>query len=121
MQTQNTKRIQHIVMTHTLTSNIIMLLLRGSNFDKVMEVLSLLINSPHLVSGTITADCINEIFEICLAQAHVPIIFVSIIYIIYILILIQSVFFLISMSLYLLSDSSGIRHFLQYERSWRNG
>ncbi|XP_012223048.1 small ribosomal subunit protein mS39 [Linepithema humile] len=75
VQTQNTKRVQHIIMTHTSTGNMIVLLLRGNNFDKAMEVLSLLINSPHLITGTITTDCIDEIFEICLAQAHVPMIF----------------------------------------------
>ncbi|XP_050449484.1 protein PTCD3 homolog, mitochondrial [Cataglyphis hispanica] len=75
IQTQNTKRIQHIMMSNTIVGNIIVLLVRGDNFDKAMEVLSLLIESPHLVIGTIMVDHVREIFELCLAQAHVPAIF----------------------------------------------
>ncbi|KAM0730873.1 Small ribosomal subunit protein mS39 [Formica fusca] len=75
IQVQNTKRIQHITMSNTIVGNIIILLLRGDNFDKAMEVLSLLIESPHLIIGTIMADYVREIFELCLAQAHVPAIF----------------------------------------------
>lgn len=58
--------------------NIIVLLLRGDNFDKAIEVMSSLIESPHLIIGTITTDHVREIFELCLAQAHVPAIFVSV-------------------------------------------
>lgn len=58
--------------------NIIVLLLRGGNFDKVKEILSLLIESPHLIVGILMEDHVHEIFELCLAQAHIPIIFVSI-------------------------------------------
>jgi len=67
-------------MSNTVVGNIIMLLLRGNNFDKTIEIISLLVRSPHLIknSHTITAEHINEIFELCLAQAHVPAIFVSI-------------------------------------------
>lgn len=65
-------------MSNTIVGNIIILLLRGDNFDKAMEVLSLLIESPHLIIGTIMADYVREIFELCLAQAHVPAIFVSV-------------------------------------------
>lgn len=65
-------------MSNTIVGNIIVLLLRGDNFDKAMEVLSLLIKSPHLVIDTIMVDHVREIFELCLAQAHVPAIIVSI-------------------------------------------
>lgn len=78
IQTQNTRRIQHITVSNTIMGNIIVLLLRGDNFDKAMEILMSLIEAPNLIVGTITADHVREIFELCLAQAHVPAIFVSI-------------------------------------------
>lgn len=63
-----------------MAGNIIILLLRENNFDKIVEIISLLIRSPHLIKNghTITTEHINEIFELCLAQAHVPAIFVSV-------------------------------------------
>ncbi|KMQ94849.1 protein ptcd3-like mitochondrial protein [Lasius niger] len=75
IQVQNTKRIQHVTVSNTIMGNIIVLLLRGDNFDKAIEVMSSLIESPHLIIGTITTDHVREIFELCLAQAHVPAIF----------------------------------------------
>ncbi|XP_072760138.1 small ribosomal subunit protein mS39 [Anoplolepis gracilipes] len=75
IQAQNTKRIQHITVSNAIVGNIIMLLLRGNNFDKTMEVFSTLIESQNLIIGTLTADHVHEIFELCLAQAHVPAIF----------------------------------------------
>lgn len=75
IQTQNAKRIQHIIMSDTIVGNIIVLLLRGGNFGKVKEILSLLIESPHLIVGILMENHIHEIFELCLAQADIPIIF----------------------------------------------
>lgn len=65
-------------MSDTIVGNIIVLLLRGGNFGKVKEILSLLIESPHLIVGILMENHIHEIFELCLAQADIPIIFVSI-------------------------------------------
>ncbi|XP_018316466.1 protein PTCD3 homolog, mitochondrial [Mycetomoellerius zeteki] len=77
IQTQNSKRLQHVLVSNIIMGNIILLLLRGNNFTKTIEIISLLIRSPHLIENgqTITAEHINEIFELCLAQAHVPAIF----------------------------------------------
>lgn len=63
-----------------MAGNIIILLLRDNHFDKTVEIIMSLIRSPHLIknSHTITMEHINEIFELCLAQAYVPAIFVSI-------------------------------------------
>lgn len=61
-----------------MAGNIIILLLRGDNFDKAVEVISTLNSLPHLIVGVITKEHINEIFELCLAQAHVLAIFVSV-------------------------------------------
>lgn len=66
------------MMSNTIMGNIIILLLRGDNFDKVIEILSSLIESPHLMVGILMEDHVSEIFKLCLAQAHVPAIFVSI-------------------------------------------
>lgn len=90
--------------------NIILLLLRGNNFTKTIEIISLLIRSPHLIENgqTITAEHINEIFELCLAQAHVPAIFVSI-YILFTCYILVNCF--TTTSLHLLLDTSGIRYF----------
>lgn len=65
-------------MSNIMIGDLIVLLLRGEKFDKAIEVMSLLIQSPHLVIGTITTEYINEIFELCLTQTHVPAILVSI-------------------------------------------
>lgn len=83
IQTQNTKRIQHFVVSNTIIGNVIVLLLRGNNFDKAIEIVSSLVRSPHLVKNnqTITVEHINEIFELCLAQGHVPMIFTLLEYI----------------------------------------
>lgn len=77
IQTQNAKRVRHFLVSNTVAGNIIMLLLRGNNFDKAVEIISSLVRSPHLIknSNTLTTEHINEIFELCLAQAHVPAIF----------------------------------------------
>lgn len=66
-------------MSNIVMGSIIVLLLRGDNFDKAVEIISSLVHSPHLIkdSHTITTEHINEIFELCLAQAYVPAIFVS--------------------------------------------
>ena len=79
-QIQNSKRVQHFLVSNTVMGNIILLLLRGNNFTKTIEIISLLVRSPHLIKNgqTITTEHINEIFELCLAQAYVPAIFVSI-------------------------------------------
>lgn len=78
IQTRNAERMQHVTLPNEAVGDIIILLLRGDNFDTTIEILSLLIKSPHLVIGTLSTDCINQTFELCLKQAHVPAIFVSI-------------------------------------------
>ncbi|KAG5313371.1 PTCD3 protein, partial [Acromyrmex insinuator] len=77
IQTQNSKRLQHVLVSNTIMGNIILLLLRGNNFTKTIEIISLLVRSPNLIKNgqTITTEHINEIFELCLAQAYVPVIF----------------------------------------------
>ncbi|XP_012061081.1 PREDICTED: protein PTCD3 homolog, mitochondrial [Atta cephalotes] len=77
IQIQNSKRVQHFLVSNTVMGNIILLLLRGNNFTKTIEIISLLVRSPHLIKNgqTITTEHINEIFELCLAQAYVPAIF----------------------------------------------
>ncbi|XP_024881775.1 protein PTCD3 homolog, mitochondrial [Temnothorax curvispinosus] len=77
IQTQNVRKMQHVLISNTVVGNIIILLLRGNNFDKTVEIISSLVRSPHLIknSNTIITEHINEIFELCLAQAHVPAIF----------------------------------------------
>ncbi|KAG5345529.1 PTCD3 protein, partial [Acromyrmex charruanus] len=75
--TQNSKRLQHVLVSNTIIGNMILLLLRGNNFTKTIEIISLLVRSPNLIKNgqTITTQHINEIFELCLAQAYVPVIF----------------------------------------------
>ncbi|XP_020293328.1 protein PTCD3 homolog, mitochondrial [Pseudomyrmex gracilis] len=73
VQDQTSGKLEHI--SNTVAGNIIILLLRGDYFDKAVEVISTLNSSPHLIVGVITKEHINEIFELCLAQAHVPAIF----------------------------------------------
>ncbi|XP_018396267.1 PREDICTED: protein PTCD3 homolog, mitochondrial [Cyphomyrmex costatus] len=77
IQTQNSKRLQHFLVSNTVVGNIVVLLLRGNNFDKAIQIISLLVRSPHLIKNgqTITTEHINEIFELCLTQAYVPAIF----------------------------------------------
>lgn len=75
IQAQGAKRIQHVTVSNTIMGNLILLLLRGDNYDKATEIMLLLIKSPNLIIGTITTDHIREIFDLCLAQAHVPAIF----------------------------------------------
>lgn len=78
MQTQNAKRIQNFIIPSTSMGDIAVLLLRGGNIDKMMNVVLLWTNLPHLMQGNVTIERINEMFEVCLAQAHTPAIFVSI-------------------------------------------
>ncbi|XP_018340021.1 PREDICTED: protein PTCD3 homolog, mitochondrial [Trachymyrmex septentrionalis] len=77
IQAQNSKRLQHVFVSNTIIGNIILLLLRANNFTKTTEIISLLVRSPHLIKNgqTITTEHINQIFELCLAQAYVPAIF----------------------------------------------
>ncbi|XP_014484902.1 PREDICTED: protein PTCD3 homolog, mitochondrial [Dinoponera quadriceps] len=72
IQTQNTKRLQHMTVPSTVMGDIAMLLLRCGNTDKMMDVILTLVKSPHLMTGTISTERINEMFEVCLAQAHTP-------------------------------------------------
>ncbi|EZA52602.1 hypothetical protein DMN91_001724 [Ooceraea biroi] len=82
VQTRNAERIQHTTMSSKVVGNIVLLLLRADNFDKTIEIISSLIKSPHLIIGTLTTECINEIFELCLTQTHVPAIFALLDYVI---------------------------------------
>ncbi|KAL6262560.1 hypothetical protein P5V15_005352 [Pogonomyrmex californicus] len=75
IQAQNRRKIQHTLVSNTQMANIIILLLRGNNFDKTVEIISSMINSPHLIKSNLTTEHINEIFELCLTQAYVPTIF----------------------------------------------
>ncbi|XP_011871235.1 PREDICTED: protein PTCD3 homolog, mitochondrial [Vollenhovia emeryi] len=77
VEAQNNKRMRHFLISNTVAGNVILLLLRGNNFDKIVEIISSLVRSPHLIKNnhTITTEHINEIFELCLAEAHVPAIF----------------------------------------------
>ncbi|KAL0116506.1 hypothetical protein PUN28_009876 [Cardiocondyla obscurior] len=77
IQAQNVRRLQHVLISNTVAGSIIILMLRGNNFDKVIEIISLLVRSPHLIKNglTITTEHINEIFQLCLAQTYVPAIF----------------------------------------------
>lgn len=115
-QTQNTKRLQHVTVSNTVIGSIIVLCLRGNNFAKATEILSSVNQSPHLVIGTITTECINEIFELYLAQAHVPAIFVSIK-----LVTTDCRSIYGNISLFLFSDASGIRYRAQSRRSRSHG
>lgn len=64
-------------MSGQAMGNIAVLLVRGNKIDKMMELMMSLVKSPHLITGTISTERINEMFEICLAQAYTPAIFVS--------------------------------------------
>jgi len=78
IQMRNNERLQHMTVSNKIIGDIITLLLRGDNFDMTIKVISSLIKLPYLINGTLTTECINEIFELCLKNAHVPTIFVSI-------------------------------------------
>lgn len=80
IQNRNTKRIQHTIVSNTVMGDIAVLLVRGGNIDKVTDVILSWIKSPHLMTGSVTIECINEMFEVCLAQGHASVIFVSIMY-----------------------------------------
>ncbi|EFN82763.1 Protein PTCD3-like protein, mitochondrial [Harpegnathos saltator] len=80
IQSQNAKRMQHLMMPSTVMGDIAVLLARGDNMDKMIDVILSLTKLPHLMKGVIEMERINEIFELCLAQAHTPAVFVIIKY-----------------------------------------
>lgn len=69
-----------MTMPSTVMGDIAVLLLRNGNIDKMMDVMLSLNKSPHLMIGVISTERINEMFEVCLSQAHTPAIFVSILH-----------------------------------------
>lgn len=120
-QTQNTKRLQNVTVPNNVIGGILVLLLRGDNFDKAVEVMSMLIQSPHLIVGTVTTECINEIFELSLAQAHVPAIFVSAQLIRYYTLSASADRLIYNVRSVLPSDAPGIRYLVQPRRRRSNG
>ncbi|XP_032675324.1 protein PTCD3 homolog, mitochondrial isoform X2 [Odontomachus brunneus] len=82
IQSRNNRRIQHTIVNSTIMGDIAVLLVRGGNIDKTMDVIMSWTKSPHLITGSVAIEHINEIFEVCLAQGHAPVIFAILEYVI---------------------------------------
>ena len=63
-----------------MLENIAILCIRGEEFEKMLQVISILINSKNIVIGLVRPQFLNEIFEACMKIGHTEAVLVSLIH-----------------------------------------
>ncbi|XP_001605541.1 protein PTCD3 homolog, mitochondrial [Nasonia vitripennis] len=72
IQEVNQKRMQRTMWPASIYGDVAVLLIRGNEFEKMLEVLNFLVKSLDAVVGSIYPNRLQEIFAACLDRGHVP-------------------------------------------------
>ena len=70
MQEANEKRLQRLMHPAVTLGDMAVILLRGNQFEKMLEVLEYLTKMQDSVVGAIKPERLQEIFQTCIARGH---------------------------------------------------